>query len=304
MTRRSWQLILDGPNVAAYNMAVDEVLLKDAAADQTSEFTCLRFYQWARPALSLGFSQKAARVIDFSFCRERGIELVRRLTGGKAVLHHHELTYSVVSNDVHSFPLSDIGETYRRIAQALVLGFRHLGIETYLAGDGESKNQMPRSAATSACFAVSNHHEILWSGRKLVGSAQRRAQTAFLQHGSILLDFDPELLAGALGNRNPSGLGLKVASLAECLGWRPDPIEVASNLQRGFEKSFGVDLKRTWLNARQRQLAEELASQKYAQLDWSHLNHARVAAESFELGDLETDLWLAERRFSDSPKLA
>ena len=237
MATQTWKLILDGPNTGAYNMAVDEGLLNEASAHESSRLTYLRFFQWVHPTLSLGFSQKAARVINFDFCRERK-SLVRRITGGKAVLHHKELTYSIVSNDALFFPLQDIGETYKRIAQALVLGFHHLGIDTCLARETDTRGHRRGSPATSACFAVSNHYEILWTGRKLVGSAQRRTKTAFLQHGSILLDFDPELLAGALGNRTLSELRLNVASLAECRGIPTLPNQVGSHLQQGFRDLF------------------------------------------------------------------
>jgi lipoate-protein ligase A len=302
MTAQAWHLILDGTNPAAYNMAVDEALLQEATSVWTA-LTYLRFFQWARPTLSLGFSQKSARVVDFAFCRERGIELVRRITGGKAVLHHHELTYSIVSNDARFFPLDDIGETYRRIALALVLGFRHLGIETSLAGEVNSRGQMPRSPATSACFALSNHHEILCSGRKLVGSAQRRTKTAFLQHGSILLDFDPDLLAGALGPCS-ADLGAQVASLTACLGRRPEPDELSLHLQRGIREFFGVDLVRTSLDAKQRQVAQDLACTKYAQLDWSAVSHAKSEVQFSDSAETKAGLWASKRSCLDSAKMA
>jgi lipoyl(octanoyl) transferase len=269
MATPSWRMLVDDPETGAYNMAVDEVLLAEAHRSP-SRLTCLRFSQWAEPTLSLGFGQKAARVVNFDFCRRRRIGCVRRITGGKAVLHHQELTYSLVSNDALVFPLSDIGETYARIAQALVLGFRHLGIETSLAPETASRGLR----ATTACFALSNHHEILWSGRKLVGSAQRRTKTAFLQHGSILLDFDPELLAGALGNPDPLAFGSQVACLTQCLGISPAPVEVIGHLQQGFRDFFGVGFELTSLHARQQERAEELARSRYALLDWSGMDRA------------------------------
>jgi lipoyl(octanoyl) transferase len=304
MPIQNWKLILDGPNTGAYNMAVDEGLLNEVTMHKSSGLTYLRFFQWVHPTLSLGFSQKATRVINFDFCREKGIGWVRRITGGKAVLHHKELTYSIVSNDALFFPLQDIGETYKRIAQALVLGFHHLGIDTCLAGEGDARGQWRGSPATSACFAVSNHYEILWAGRKLVGSAQRRTKTAFLQHGSILLDFDPELLTGALGNRIPPELGFKVASLSECRGIPTAPNEVGSHLRQGFRDFFGVNFELTSLNTKQRQLSEELARFKYAQLDWSDLGRTGLAARSFESGGAGNSLWSREPRRSGTPKMA
>src|SRR5439155_5134746 len=120
--------------------------------------------------------------------------------GGKAVLHHREVTYSVISNDSHFFPLGDILETYKLIAQALRLGFKDMGLDTQLAS-GATKTDL-KGKSTTACFAVSNHYEIVCRGRKLVGSAQRHTKGAFLQHGSILLEFDPTFLANAIGCRD------------------------------------------------------------------------------------------------------
>jgi len=245
-------------------MAVEEVLLAETA-EADSGLTYLRFFQWVQPTLSLGFSQKPGKVINWGFCRQHRIECVRRITGGKAVLHHKELTYSIVSNDAVLFPLMDIGETYCRIARALVLGFAHLGIETVLAG-GPNHNR-GQYRPTAACFATANHHEILWESRKLVGSAQRRTKTAFLQHGSILFDFDSEMLAGALGQQNPSELRSQVASLRQCLGTVPKCEEVIPCLKQGFIDFFGVEFKVTSLNLEKQRHATELACSKYAPLN-------------------------------------
>ena len=140
MARDFWNLIVDGPLPAGFNMAVDQVLL-----DQVSDICCpprtyLRFYQWESPTLSLGISQKTARVVDLAYCRSQGIEVVRRITGGKAVLHYREITYSVVSNDLSFFPSNDIKETYSRIAKALSMGFSEMGLLTALAPAAPSRS--------------------------------------------------------------------------------------------------------------------------------------------------------------------
>src|SRR2546428_5938207 len=153
-----WKLIVDGPNPGCYNMAVDEVLLNQASDAATLPVTYVRFFQWEKPTLSLGFSQKAAKAVNVDFCQRMKIDLVRRITGGKTVLHHREVTYSVISNDSHFFPLGDIVETYKLIAQALRLGFKHMGLDTQLAS-GATKTAL-KGKSTTACFAVSNHYEI------------------------------------------------------------------------------------------------------------------------------------------------
>src|SRR5437667_12049526 len=128
-----WKLMREGPNPGYYNIAVDEVLLNQVSSQEALRATYVRFFQWHKPTLSLGFSQKAARAVNLDFCKRKKIDLVRRITGGKAVLHHREVTYSVISNDSHFFPLGDIVETYKLIAQALRLGFKHMGLDTELA---------------------------------------------------------------------------------------------------------------------------------------------------------------------------
>ena len=248
-------------------MALDDALLAEVSSPHASPHTYLRFYQWVRPTLSLGFSQRPARVVDLDYCNLEGIDVVRRPTGGKAVLHHHELTYSVASNDPAFFPIADISRTYNRIALALQSGFRFLGIETTLAGHGRSARAGPLSVA---CFAVSNHHEVLWSGRKLVGSAQRRTKNAFLQHGSILIEFDAERLSRALRVCNPDSVRAAAADLKSCLGTIPPVIDLISAMSKGFEVVFGATLAQCALSQHLSAKALELVNQKYAVLNGKH----------------------------------
>ena len=223
-------------------MAVDEVLLDLVSRSAGSHLTFLRFYGWKQPTLSIGYSQKMEKVVDFAFCQSHGIQVVRRLTGGKAVLHDRELTYSIISNDADHFPIHDISRTYQLIAEALSSSLTEIGIQTVLAGSTTRNNSTVRSHAYPqfACFALSNHHEILWKGRKLIGSAQRRTQRGFLQHGSILIEFDPTLLAGALGTPQLVKMESDVATLAGCLGYTPQIAEILSSFVRGFAGKFQV----------------------------------------------------------------
>jgi lipoyl(octanoyl) transferase len=231
-------------------MAVDEVLLDLVSQSPRNPLTFIRFYQWKQPTLSIGYSQKARKVVDFTFCQSQGIQIVRRPTGGKAVLHDQELTYSVVSNDPNHFPIHDISGTYQLIAEALSSGLNRMGIQTVLAGstarDGRSSHN--HAFPQFACFAVANHHEILWKNRKLIGSAQRRTQQGFLQHGSVLIEFDPELLAGALGVPQLAEIDSEVATLRACLGYKPQVSVILPHFVQGFEKRFGVVLEKSMLD--------------------------------------------------------
>ena len=253
--------MIDGPSEGNLKMAVDEVLLEFVSQSFNSPSTFLRFYQWKQPTLSLGLSQKVTRVVDIEFCRSRGIQIVRRPTGGKAVLHDQELTYAVVSNDLDYFPIHDILGTYQLIAEALSSGLNLMGIQTVLA------ESTPRHFSTSrnhvippfACFALANHYEILWNSRKLIGSAQRRTRRGFLQHGSILLGFDPDLLAGALGVPKLAEIRSEVATLGTCLGYNPLLSEVLPHFVKGFSIRFGVNIEQSILDEQLTKEIEERA---------------------------------------------
>lgn len=245
-------------------MALDETLLDVVSKPQACPQTYLRFYQWIRPTLSLGISQKAARVADLDYCSVHGIDVVRRPTGGKAVLHQHELTYSVISNDPAFFPIADISKTYCRIAKALQRGFHFLGIETTLAS-GRGANA-PTGPLPAACFALSNRSEVLWQDRKLAGSAQRRTKTAFLQHGTILIEFDPELLSKVLRSCDVTSLATAVTDLKTCLGSTPSIFDLMGVMCRGFEAVFEVQLVNRGLHEDLSARALDLANQKLALL--------------------------------------
>ncbi|HVN81210.1 MAG TPA: lipoate--protein ligase family protein [Terriglobia bacterium] len=263
----SWNLVVDGPLPAGFNMAVDEVLLEHVSDSSHPMETYVRFYQWERPTLSLGFSQKAIKVVDLDYCKSQGIEVVRRITGGKAVLHDQEITYAVISNDWNSFPSSDIGGTYRRIAMALLVGLREMGLEPTLAEETSSR-AAPHFPSSPSCFATTNHYEILCQGRKLVGSAQRRTRMAFLQHGSILLGIDPDRWGKALRNRLSAEIWSRATSLSACLGYLPEINEVVQKLVSGFRKSFRVDLRKADLDGPLRRRALGLSNSKYNALEW------------------------------------
>ena len=259
--------MLDGPQSGPFNMALDETLLDGVSRPQARPQTYLRFYQWIRPTLSLGISQKAERVVDFDYCHVHGIDVVRRPTGGKAVLHHRELTYSVISNDPAFFPMADISGTYCRIANALQRGFRFLGIETTLAlarGRNAATGPLP-----TACFAVSNHHEVLWQNRKLAGSAQRRTKNAFLQHGSIMIEFDAEPLSKALRSCDIASVNSAVTDLKTCLGSIPPMRDLIAAMSRGFEAVFEAHLVNSELSRELSARAHDLADQRCSVLNWS-----------------------------------
>ena len=224
-----WRLIVhDTPLAGSLNMAVDEFLFLDLPEPAR---TTVRFYQWIRPTASLGASQKPERVIDAEFCRRSGIDIVRRPTGGKVVLHHDEITYTVVSNDESAFGPT-LGSSYRRISEALVIGLGRLGLRASLAGPPPpdyARGVMP-------CFSHPARDEIEIAGRKIVGSAQKRTGRRFLQHGSIPLRHNESLLRSATSYEK--GEGIRMTSLSAELGRDIGFGEAAGALAGGFAEAF------------------------------------------------------------------
>lgn len=207
-------------------MALDEALM--GRARQTGEWT-LRLYAWSAPTISLGRNQSAMRHYDRERIRRQGIAVVRRPTGGRAILHHREITYSVTA------PTSDAGserESYGRINRLLVRALENLGVRAHVAPRGERA----RSPDATPCFERPAEGELTFEGRKLAGSAQWRSDGALLQHGSILVGDDQgRLLDFALAGQSPIP---EPATLSRAMGRVPSMDEAArafASAVRGVE---------------------------------------------------------------------
>lgn len=200
-------------------MALDEALLHRAR--ETGE-TVLRVYTWSAPTLSLGRNQRATGLYDLNRAKALGVAFVRRPTGGRAVLHHREITYSVTA------PVSEttLRDSYEQINRLLVRALRTLGVDVSVA---ESADRAPLPDG-SPCFEVPTVGELTFGGRKLVGSAQWREEGALLQHGSILIDDDQPLIAELLVSREHDAAVPAAATLREALGRAPAVEEVANAL--------------------------------------------------------------------------
>ena len=260
----AWRLLVDAPAGGAWNMAVDEILLDGVAAGVSPP--TLRFYRWSPPCLSLGYFQPFD-VVNLDGCRARGVEVVRRPTGGRAILHDRELTYSV------ALPVSMLGHdggvlpSYYRLSVALRDGLRRLGVPATLA---------PEFAASGAaehgpvCFDRPSAHEILLEGRKLVGSAQMRRGGGLLQHGSILIEPRIDKLTACLRLPDSGGSGRiedGVAGLAE-LGVT-QPVQIAAAIAQSFSARFGVSLAEVPLRPEELAAARALARTKYQSAAWT-----------------------------------
>ncbi len=189
-------LILDKkPKSATMNMAVDEFLYNYC---QSNKAGFLRIYFWEKPTFSFGVSQKIHKAVNIDYIKKNNYSFIRRITGGKTVLHDDEITYSIISSEDVFYTDNDLYKSYMLIAKVLVRSFNQIGINAYL-----SKGSPPRLSKTNMpCFSFPTPNEIEYNGKKLVGSAQKRNNKALLQHGSIPITMNYDTYAdGAKSNR-------------------------------------------------------------------------------------------------------
>jgi len=233
-----WRLLDTGAHIGAYNMAVDEELLARAQAGE--RVPVLRFYSWDPAAVSIGRFQKIEEAVNAGACKQRGIDIVRRITGGRAVLHYRELTYSIIARtDDPLFPATVLG-TYKLIAAGLLQGLKNLGIPAEMVSRSSRHAALVKKGAKDpACFSSPSWYEILVHSRKIIGSAQRRLSGAFLQHGSILMDYDAALEAVVI----PGGSGNVVTSISQELGGNVSREEVMHALVKGFSEALKINFK-------------------------------------------------------------
>jgi lipoate-protein ligase A len=236
-----WDLILDDALDGTSNMAIDSALLDEVEAS-TDPRTIVRFYRWRRPTVSLGRNQRIDTAVDQPFCAERGIDVVHRPTGGRAVLHDDELTYAVASNDSTYFG-DTIYANYKSVSEALCQAFQRLGVPAILAP--ETRRLAPHPSGNDLpCFISPSRYELTVGGRKVVGSAQRRLRRSFLQHGSMPISCDREHLARVTRMADSTPLYEEMAGLVEFLPGRPSLEEFTNALIGSFQDHFSIDFRR------------------------------------------------------------
>lgn len=239
---RRWRLVVDGARDAVSNMSRDEAIMRSVRSGAPPT---LRFYAWRPWAFSLGYFQEYA---DFATQRERGITVVRRPTGGGAIYHADEVTYSLSGRfGGGEFPRR-AADIFEKVHKAILRGLVLLGVEASLS-------DAPTGKSAIICFQRPQRFDIVAGERKLLGSAQRRFGGCFLQHGSLPLsanEFAPE-----------------ATSLAQCLGGRPEESVVTDALVEGFEAAFGVDCVRGVLSRDEEEAAATLAAEKYGSDEWN-----------------------------------
>ena len=278
-----WRLIKDGYHNGFMNMAIDEAIM--IAHREGLVSPTIRFYQWSPPAVSLGYFQDLKKEIDIDTCQDMGIDIVRRPTGGKAVLHDKELTYSFVIKEDHPLVNDSILETYKKISRGIIKGLSYLGVKAALVPvreklKNDSLNKGKNSKILhpdikSICFLVPSQYEVQVDGKKILGSAQVRKGGIVLQHGSLLIKLEKDKLFSVFNFpsvqvREKLKSRLNATSLEEILKKKIGFSELSEVLTRGFEEEFGVKLVKGKLTEQEEKASIDLFKNKYSTYEWNY----------------------------------
>lgn len=231
-----WRLIIDGPADGAYNMAVDRAMLE--AHEAGSAPPTLRLYRWSSPTVSLGRFQPVDD-LDRGACERYGVDLCRRPTGGRGVLHDDELTYSVVAGLGEGVPRG-VSASYRHLCGALVAAYRSLGI----AADLTARSRGERGAG--ACYLHATHADVSVGVAKLSGSAQVWHRDSCLQHGSFVIsrDVDRESAVFGLKPSERAALESDTRTIRGLLGGSPGADSLERAVIDGFRNALGISFER------------------------------------------------------------
>ena len=236
------KILENGFGTGPWNMAVDECLLYKYGA---AGYTVLRIYGWSRPCITIGYFQGAREEVNLERCRRSGVDVVRRITGGGAVFHDMEVTYSLVAG---KFP-SDIMISYQGICDMIIRGLGHMGMD--------------------ASFSPLN--DITIRGKKICGNAQTRRGGALLQHGTILLDVDVKKMFSLL---NVSTAKIRDKAIADVtkrvMGIGKTFEQTAEALKRGAQDAFGCELDPMSLSSEDITECKRIMTTRYSRDSWTH----------------------------------
>jgi len=266
----TWRMIISEPADGAWNMAVDEAILEASARSEVPP--TLRLYAWDPPCLSLGYAQPVSDV-DLDRLQARGWDLVRRPTGGRAILHTDELTYSVCGPESEPALSGDILSSYQRLSAAILAALENIGLAVQAL---PQEKAAPGAAPEPVCFEVPSNYEITVNGKKLVGSAQSRRKGAVLQHGTLPLHGDLTRIVQVLSFRDEAGrqnagerLLARAATVESSLGAAVPWTSAAEAFAAAFTRRLNLDLQPGELTAAEHARAEELVAEKYGSPAWN-----------------------------------
>ena len=249
------------------NMAIDEAVFYETIKNHKPP--TIRFYTSNPFAITIGYFQDANKELNIEKCCREGIDVTRRITGGRAVFHIHEMTYSIAAAGHEKIFPADILGAYKIISQCIARGMRDLGINASLAEEGRPYR---KDEIQPCCFSTSLRNELQVNGRKICGSAQVRKKGGFLQHGLLLLDFDAEktaeLIVPDCTPLQVEKLKKSVTSVADELGCQVGARDVCSRIKEGFINELGIKLEDGTLTSAEEKLKDRLVK-KYKDVNWN-----------------------------------
>ncbi|HIE25518.1 MAG TPA: lipoate--protein ligase family protein [Anaerolineales bacterium] len=264
----TWRLLLSPPSTGAWNMAVDEAILENII--RADSLPTLRLYAWDPPCLSLGRTQSFADA-NITALKEKGWGIVRRATGGRAILHTDELTYAIFAPKDNRHVKGSVLESYQYLAQALITALEDLGANVEMT----TEKKKGETNCNPVCFETPSAYEITVNGKKIIGSAQARQKGGVLQHGSLPLTGDLARVTEALSfpdekSRQTAAQKLMshASTLESALGLEVDWGRASKSFARAFQSVLGIRLVSAGLSEAEKRRASELVPQKYAHPDW------------------------------------
>jgi lipoate-protein ligase A len=272
MSTLKWRFLDTGFLNAHENMAIDEAIF--ISCRQKKAPPTIRIYGWTPPAVSLGYFQKAENAVDVEACKKRGVDVVRRLSGGRAVLHHRELTYSIICREGTPPFGSSVLKTYKTISESLIRTLEDLGLAVQWVTSREKHTPVQSPDKTASCFSSPSWYEITVEGKKICGSAQKRGGGVLLQHGSLLIEYDPELLAEVLVSKKGkeeflSEIESTTTALNHHLPQQIDFRQLKELVLKNFEDQLQISLTPGELSENESQLKTHLLKKKYATDEWN-----------------------------------
>ena len=251
--KEQWRLLKTNFSTAFTNMAVDRAVLVTSSEGKVPP--TVRFYGWKPSAISIGYFQSLEEEVDLDTCRKLGVDYVRRITGGGAVFHEEELTYSIIIPETHSQIPKNILKSYGRICGAVMKGLDNLGIES---------KYVPIN-------------DIITGGKKISGNAQTRKAKIVLQHGTVLTDVDVDKMFSVLKVPNEkikdkliADVKQRVTSIKHVLGKEIRFEDVSKAMKIGFEEEFNVDLIEEPLSEEEKELTRKFEKECFSARDWNH----------------------------------
>lgn len=275
--KETWRFIDTGNRSPAFNMALDEALLHWQSEGKIPPV--IRFYGWDPPTLSIGYFQKVEKEIDMEAVKKLGVGFVRRPTGGRSVLHEHELTYSVIVSEEHPKMPKTVTEAYRVISEGIVKGFHQLGLDAYFAvPKTEEEREALKAPHSAVCFDAPSWYELVVEGRKVVGSAQTRQKGVILQHGSILLDIDEDKLFSLfkfpnerVRERMQKAFKNKAVAINDISPRRITLEEAKAAFQKGFAAALDIQLEPYQLSEAELEEVQRIAKERYESDEWNFM---------------------------------